>query len=175
MSSAKLIGIPAAAAVAGLLVPILMMMQNASANILSLQSQLDSTNQLKTEKLAQQTDLTKSIADLQKKSDAAKVAYQNLKVAMDVLITNQEIINGDLRLTLDLVPADVKISSIKESGGNLNIDGTASSKAEVLAFARDLDLSKRFAQTTVSSLTEDPSPKDPATAVKFSLSLVRKG
>jgi type IV pilus assembly protein PilM len=175
ISSAKLIGIPAGAAVVGLLVPILMMMQNASANILTLQSQVDQANQLNSEKMAQRTELNRSVTDLQKKSDTAKETYQNLKVALDVLITDQEIVNGDLRLTLDLVPQSVTITSISESGGTLSIKGSAPTEADVLGFARDLDLSKRFNQTTVASLQETASSKDQTTNVQFTLSLQRKG
>jgi type IV pilus assembly protein PilM len=176
ISTTKLIGIPCGVAVVGVLVPMVLMMQDASANILALQSQVDKMNEITAQKTEEKTMLTKNIADLQKQSDATKTAYENLKLSLDKLTSSQEIVNGDLQLVLNLKPEAVEISSITQADGGLSIQGKAPTQAEVLAYARDLDLSNRFVQTTVASVQETVSPDTNSLIdVQFSLIMQRKG
>jgi Tfp pilus assembly protein PilN len=178
MSLAKVIGIPGGAAVAALVMPMLMLFQNTSANIESLQNQLDNTNQIVNSKLALKQDLAKRVADLQKQSAAAKTALDDIKLSLDTLNAGQEAVNGDLQLLLSLVPGTVSLTSISESNDNLSITGKSSNESDVLSYARGLDLSRRFQETTVTSMkvvpaVDGPNPVDGY--IQFTLTLTKKG
>jgi Tfp pilus assembly protein PilN len=172
----KVIGIPAGVAVAGLIVPIMMLMQNSSANIAALQNALDTTNQVTNQKLAQKQELNKSINELNQEVAAAKTAYDKLKLSLDSLATQQEIVSGDLAVALSKVPYGLTLDNISESGGNLTIGGKAPRESDLLAYARNLDLSGRFSSTTISSITIDPPADEQSEGyVEFTLNLQRKG
>jgi type IV pilus assembly protein PilM len=177
MSLVRVIGIPGGAAVAALVVPMLMLLQNTSATNASLQNQLDNTNQIVNTKTVQKQQLTKSIADLQKQSAAAKRASDDIQLSLNVLNAGQEAVKGDLQLVLSLLQGTITLTSISESGDNLSIAGKCGNESNVLAYARSLDLSGRFQETTVTSIkvvpaVDGPNPVD--SYIQFTLTLTRK-
>ncbi len=178
MSMSRVVGIPGGAAVVALVVPMVIMMQNTSANISSLQDQLSNINQLTTEKLAQQKQLTRDVTDLQSQSVNVEKTYNSLKLSQDTLNINREIVNGDLKLLLSLVPSTINLTSINETTTKLVINGNSTGETDVLTYARSLDLSHRYVETSVTSLKVVPPEKgqtDSQGSVVFTLTLLRKG
>ena len=166
ISLTKVTGIPGGIALAGLVIPFVMLMQNTSGNIDSMEKQLDVTNQIIVQKTVQRTELKKNIVDLEKKAASARIVYDKMKKPVENIRNNQEIINGDLLIVLTNLSQDVSLTSISESGSILTVKGEASSEKEIAAFAqaviqyaRTLDLSKRFSESTISSISvETPGP-----------------
>jgi type IV pilus assembly protein PilM len=162
ISLTKVTGIPGGIALAALVVPFVMMMQNTSSNINSMQQQLDTTNQFIVQKTAQRNALKKNVAELEKKAAAAKNTYDKIRKPLGNIIINQEIINGDLFIALTSLSQTVALESINEAGGELLIKGQALSIEDIsayteaiLQYARTLESSKRFSESTVTSLVVD--------------------
>jgi type IV pilus assembly protein PilM len=173
ISYSKLIAIPGAAAIIGVVVPMFLLMQSASANIDKLQTELETANAATNQKISEQQALGKNIAVLEKQSAAAKQAVNNVAASWKVITTQQEIVSGDLTTALVYTPVNVTIGSITESGGTLTVTGSATDEATVLNYARALDASKRFAQTTVSSLTLVAGTAETAESFEFTLTMIR--
>ena len=169
ISLTKIIGIPGGVAVASMVVPMVMMIQSASSNIAAMQNQLDITNQVINQKTAQRTELKKSVTDLQTQATAVKKAYDKLNLALNAVTTQQEDVNGDLAITLGRLMPAVTLNNISEAEGVLTLTGTAPNQQDIytyaqaiLQYARTLDLSGRYLETTVSSLKATPNQNNPA-------------
>jgi type IV pilus assembly protein PilM len=167
ISLAKVIGIPAGVAVAALIIPMVIMIQNTSANINTLQDQTDKTNEMIRQKTAQKVELSKTVADLSKQATAAKLAYDNLNLALNKMQTQQEHVNGDLAISLGVLPSDIIITGITYSGDTLAVSGEAPNQEDIyqyaqtiLQYGRQMDLSQRFRQTTVSIMKAKDSKTD---------------
>jgi septal ring factor EnvC (AmiA/AmiB activator) len=136
-----------AVAVVGLVVPMLMLMQSTSNNIVSTRNQLDNSNKLLSQKTAQQQSLNKSITDLEKKAAAVKKAYDGLRNTMDYLTAQHEIVNGDLALVLSAAPQNMVLTGVSEAVTSLTVSGKAP-REDVLSRARRDP--RRFAETVVA-------------------------
>jgi hypothetical protein len=67
----------------------------------------------------------------------------------------------------------VFLKDIRESEGNVIIAGKAPQEADVLAYARTLDNTMRFASTTVSELNFFPGEEKQESYVEFTLTMRR--
>ncbi len=159
VSLTKVIGIPGAAVVAGLVIPMVLMIQSTSSSIAAKQAELDSTSQVISQRTMQKLELTKSITDLQNKLTAAQNDFGTLSSALNSITNRQEYVRGDLRLVLGSLTPSVTLNTISESEGTVTLSGTAPNKQDIytyagaiLQYARTLDLSDRYTQTLVSSL-----------------------
>jgi type IV pilus assembly protein PilM len=182
ISFTKVAGIPAGVALLGLIVPIVMTIQNTNANIANMQNQLDITNQMIKQKTAQKNELTKTVTTLKSQSDTLKKTCNELKLALGQVTSSQEKVNGDLNITLQKLSTSITLEKITESEGTLTLEGTAPNSNDVftyaqaiLAFARQLDVSKRYKQSTVTSLKIPPSDKPyEGTFIEFKLTFQRE-
>ncbi len=181
ISITKVVGIPGGVVLAGILVPLLMMLQNNTANIANLQSQLDNTNQMVAQQSKRQSALNASIADLNHKVAAAQAISQNLDLVLQALHNQQGYVNGDIQVTLKNLPPQISISNISESVDRLTITGSAPTESDVrqyaqtiLDYARSLAQSNRFSQSTVSSLHfNTPASQNGTSLVDFNLTFAR--
>jgi hypothetical protein len=177
ISLMRVIGIPGGAAAVALAVPLLLLLQSTAANMNAIQAQLDTTNQLANQRLAYQQELRKTIADLRKQAAAAKLNYDDLNYTYQALKAGQEKINGNLRLILNVLPSTVTLMGINESSDYLTIEGESSQEAEVLKFARNLDVSGRYLETIISAMSVSPpveASPDEAGKINFTLRLICK-
>jgi hypothetical protein len=177
ISLTRVIGIPGGAAVTALVVPMLLLMQSTTANMDAMQAQLEITNQLANQRIAQKQELNGVIIDLKKKAAAAKLAYDDLELSLNALKTGQEMVNGDLSLLLSILPPTVMLTGINESIDRLTIEGQSISEADILKYARDLDLSGRYAETVISSIGVSPSSNQAGVGagnISFTLTLTGK-
>jgi Tfp pilus assembly PilM family ATPase len=169
ISLTKVMAIPGVIALAGLVVPMIMMMQNVSNVIDSTQNQLDITNQLINKQTLLRTNLKKQVADLQNQANALKAPNDQLSLAIDFLSVHQEYMKGDLMITLSKIVPAITLKSVTASEGTLTLQGTAPNKEDVytyaqaiLQYARELESSQRYSQTIVSSITLTPPEIEPA-------------
>jgi type IV pilus assembly protein PilM len=160
ISMIKVAGIPASVAVTGIVIPMVMMMQSTSVNINVMQEQLQTANQIINQKSVQKLQIKKEITELEKKSAGAKIVVTNLNSSLNAITNGQEIINGDLLLSLSKLSATIELRSIRETANRLEISGFAPTDSDIqnyaktiLTYARDLDISKRFSQSLISSIS----------------------
>ena len=82
-----------------------------------------------------------------------------MNASLNAIISGQEIINGDLLLSLSKLSEGIDLKSINETAERLVINGVAATTSDiqdyvttVLTYARDLDISERFSESIVSSM-----------------------
>jgi len=158
LTIAKVLAVPGVIGVAiGLLVPLGMLIQSTAADTASLQVQLDVTRNLIQQKHTQQQLLEKEISSLGARVANLEAPINNFTTVFDDFGRYQEIVNGDLQITISTMPSATDLSKITHSSNTLTIKGTAPSETEVLEYADSLRASDRFSLVTVSSLrrTED--------------------
>ncbi len=160
ISMTKVVGIPGAVAAISVAIPMVMMMQSTAANMNVMQAQLETATQIINQKTIQKQQLKKEISQLEKRAAASKLVVTNLKDSLNTITTRQEIINGDLLLSLSKLSPEIRLKSIKQSDRILEISGSAPTSSDVqvyvktvLTYARDLDISTRFSESLISSLT----------------------
>jgi Tfp pilus assembly PilM family ATPase len=188
ISLVKVMGIPGAVALVGLVVPMVMMMQNASNNLDATRNQLDMVNQSINKQMALRASLTKKVADLQNEVNGARAASQQFQLVVDYLDTRHEWIEGDLRLLLNKAGPAITLNSITLSQGNLVLQGEAPNKNDVqiyaqavLQYARELDSSGRFSKNLVYTLSftndpgSNPDNNTPLGKIAFNLLFTREG
>ena len=154
VSISKVMALPSAISIIGLLALMVMSMQDASAIIASTQSQLDTANHIITHRQTQKKELMDNVAELEKKI-ADTMAIRNAFVAaLNSLDEKGDVINGNLAATVDNLASSVTLTSIRHSTNTLTINGRAPSEAEVLRYARNLDATGRFPEVTISSIRQ---------------------
>ncbi|MDD4858657.1 MAG: pilus assembly protein PilM [Dehalococcoidales bacterium] len=151
ISVSRLLAIPGAAIVLGLVALMVMSIQGASANISSVQSQLDNANHIIQYKQTQKTKLTAAIADLEKKIKAAQSVRDSFVTAFNSLQTQGDAVDADLS-TVSYVPNNVALSRINHSPDKVTLQGTADTEADVITYARNLAQSKRFLEVIITRL-----------------------
>jgi len=179
LSLTKIVGLPAGVTVAAICIPLILTMHNSSNVISDLQHNLDTTNQIYNQKVLQKQNLKKAVGELEKEVAAIKTDYATIKRSLDSLSTQQEIVNGDLAVALNGPMANIDLTNVRESGGNMIIQGTSTNEDSVLSFARYLDQTGRFSSTIVSSfvVNDTATNQTPTTLqnIGFTITLQRKG
>jgi len=177
ISLTKVIGIPTGITTAGIAIPLLILILNSSANINSLQNNLDTTNQVYNQKVLQKQNLKKSVSELEKEVTIIKTNSEKIERSVGLLTVQQEIVNGDLEAALGRTGYYITLTNIRESDGNMIIEGTSIHEDPVLTYARHLDETGRFSSTTVTSFTvSEPQTEDeqsPTEIIGFTISLQR--
>jgi len=169
ISLPRVIAPPAMAIAVGLLAFMVMIIQNASANVAQIHGQLDTTTQLIQQKLQQAQDLKNKIAELEKKIANAETSGKNFIAAVDSIESQKTSLNVNLDTAVKKVPAGVNLTVISQSKGTLTIKGRALSEKEVLSYLESLDASNRFSEITITSLSKVEDAMD------FTLSLKSGG
>jgi chromosome segregation ATPase len=138
----------------------LMMVQSTSTNNGVMQDQVNTINQLINQKTVQKIQIKKEVTELEKKSVSASLAVTNLNDSLNAIVQSQEIINGDLLLSLSKLSGTINLESIKETADGLQISGFAPTSSDIeiyartiLTYARDLEISERFSESTISSMS----------------------
>jgi type IV pilus assembly protein PilM len=160
LSLTKVIALPGAIVLIGLLVPLIMLIQDASADMGPLRSQLDTTNQLIGQRLSQRQELVGNIAELEKKLAEAEASRDNFAAALGGIENLNEKANGDLKIAIDSLPSTIDLIRIGHVDNILTINGVALSEAEVLAYLKHLDESGRFSEVTIASLRKTADNTD---------------
>jgi len=141
----KIVAIPAAATACALLIPMFVYAQSISANVTSLQIQLDTANLLIKQEQTKNNEIKQDLT----KTEAL---YKTFNSALTNLKNQRSEINGNLDVSLEKLPENISIKSMSHAKGVLTIQGVAPGEAEVLSYASALENSGRFAEVTIGSM-----------------------
>lgn len=166
----KMIALPSMVAFIGLAVLLTTVVQDASANVATTSSQLKAVNTLIEQKQQKKKELTKAVADLEKKLSQTQASHTTFQAALTTLDRQHERITGDLTVTTGSVPITIDLTGISQTAERLTIQGRSPDEVEILAYSRSLESSGRFSETTISSITRNESG-----TMDFSLILRTKG
>ncbi len=153
ISLTRIIALPSAVIVVSLLIFLIILNQNASANIASVHSQLDITNQLLKQRQSQGQELRDNIAELEKELAEAQASRNTFTTALDSLDKQRNGVKGDLETVTNNLPGNINMTNINHTGSTLTLKGSASSEAEALSYAKNLDASGRFPEIVITSMT----------------------
>ena len=148
-----------------------MTVQDAAANIQSVQSQLESTNFILEKKQSQMKELTGKITAAEKKLAGLESSRDLYMKALASINYEGDRINGDLEASVDTLVTDLALSNIGHDGGGLRLQGTAGSEQEVMEYARNLDATGRFSEITISNISMSGASDNESDSASFSLLL----
>jgi type IV pilus assembly protein PilM len=152
LSLRKIMAMPATAFAIGLIVLLVMNIQDAAGSIDSLDNKIDATEFIIEQRQSQKKELADNIAALEKKLASVEKTCQKFTATLDNIGKQGDIINGDLKAAVNNLVHGVDLGNINHSGQNLSISGQAPSEVEVLAYARNLDASGRFSEVTIANM-----------------------
>lgn len=158
ISLAKVLVVPAAIAIAAALVPLVMLISDISANIASKSHELALANHTLTERQVQRRELSGNIVQLENQLAQAKESLNAFTLALDSLKGQDDATNGDLEAIMSNRPAAVLLIGISCTGNSLTISGRAPSETEIFLYARSLESSGRFSQTTIAKIVRSECP-----------------
>ncbi len=174
ISLIKVAAIPAAIAIIGLIIPMWMLVNNASANIDSIRSQFNVTSELLKKKQTQKLEINKDITELGKKVTEAESARNMLVVALESIDVKHTLLNGDLDVIPSAAPLDIKITGIRHETEKVTINGISPNEMEVFAYIRNLDATGRFSEILISSMKKIEEEEDKI-EIRFTLILKKGG
>ena len=160
-SLTKILIAPSIILAIGILISLVVLVQNTNAETASLRAQLNTTNQLLGERQAQRQAQMEAqmedIAELEKKVAEAEAPRDVFTTAVSSFSKQRMEVNGDLAVTTRVLPDTVDLTKITYLSSELTISGVAPSEAEVLTYASNLRASNMFPQVIISSIeiTED--------------------
>ena len=157
ISWAKVVALPSALAIIGLMVPLIMLVQSASVNTASTWDQVTLSSQVLREKQLQKQELRNNIAQLDKELAEVEASHHAFTRALDSLDRQGTRVNRDLEVATNILPSTISLNSISYASGRLTLSGRAPSEAELLSYARSLGDSGRFSEIITASMkkTED--------------------
>ncbi len=167
----RLMAVPAAAMAVGLVVLLVLTVQNAAAKIEKDQNTLELTTLQLEQKQAQKKVLNESIAVMEQQLSGIETARDNFIAALESMNTKGELMNGDLNATVDNVVADLKLTGINYSGDLLLLTGQASTENEVMQYVRKLQDTGRFSEVTITGLVRVVDEETTTEYMKYSLAL----
>ncbi len=152
ISWTRILAIPGAVVAISVLLFLALMIQNTSSDIAETQSQLNGTNQLLQQKMAQRQTQADSIAEIEQKIAGAETSGGNFALALSSLETQSELVNGNLREAVNSLPEMVILTSISHSPTTLTIKGQAPSEEDILSYLKELEACERFSSITITNL-----------------------
>jgi type IV pilus assembly protein PilM len=152
VSMSQVMAVPAVAIAIAIVVMMIMTVQNTAANIADLNTQVITNNFTLEKNQAQKRVLVRSIADLQSSIDAADAQYAIYTNAFIQMDRTGDLINTDLYTTVGSVVDELNLMALGHAGGQINIEGNASSEQPVLEYVRDLLATGRFDEITIVNI-----------------------
>lgn len=176
ISLSRTLALPATAVAIGLIILLVMTIQDAAASIDSVYNQLETNNFILEQRLSQKGELVENIAALEQKLADNEAAQKIFTTAFDNLNKQGNVINGDLEATVYNLVSGIDLRGISHSNQGLDINGQSPSKVEVLEYARNLDATGRFSEVTVANISRIADSSDnESDMVSFYLALKLKG
>jgi Tfp pilus assembly PilM family ATPase/Tfp pilus assembly protein PilN len=152
ISLTRILTLPSTIIAVGLLLFLVLMIQNTSSGITETRNQLQTNNQLLQQRMAQNQEYTDAIAELQQQINDAKTSGGNFALALSTLEAESEGINSNLEATVNSLPEGVRLTSINQSGDTVGLNGLAQSEEDLLSYLRVLEDSEQFASITITSI-----------------------
>jgi len=170
ISLVRVFALPSAITIVSLLIFLVMLIQGASANTVSMRSQLDVTNQLARQKQLQKQELQSNIAELKEQIAEAEASCNAFTIVLDSLDSRGSEVNQNLKVVTNTLPRTISLTSISYATDRLTISGISPSKAEVLSYAENLDASGRFSEIILANMKKIESE-----VMNFTLVLKTRG
>jgi len=148
----EILAVPGIIVAAGLLFYLVTLVQGAAVGTSLLRTELDSANQEIGQALAQMQAQRQHIAGLETEAGEAEVSRDTFNAVSYYINKGHRRVNGDLEVTMSVLPETVNLSGISYAGEGLTISGAAPGETEVLAYASALRASKEFSLVVISSL-----------------------
>jgi len=152
LSLTRVFALPVAAIAIGLLVPVVILIQGASANIDSLRGGLDMTGQLLQRRISERQELMNNIKELEKEIAEGEESRGAFTAMIGNVEKQSNGLNGDLKVTMSSLPSAISLTNIRHADGTLTIRGRSPGEQEVLSYLRSLDDSGRFSEIVISSI-----------------------
>ena len=152
ISLTRVLAVPGAVIAVSLLLFLALMTQSTSADITETQNQLNTTNQLVQQKMAQGQQYIDAMAELQQKVTDAETSGGNFAAAVSNLEGRSGKVNGNLEVTVNSLPETVSLSSISHTSNTMTIKGRAPGEEDFLSYLRALEASERFSSITITNL-----------------------
>lgn len=152
VSLVNVIGLPVAVILAGCIVVLLILIQNTSTYITSVQTNLKSTEQLLQKRTLQRVELTNNVTRLEKQLSDNKAQISRFTTANASLNQQTTGLNRDLTITLSALPKSIILESIAHNGTLLTVAGQAPDEHEILTYVKNLRGSGIFVDIPVTSV-----------------------
>ncbi|MBN1692046.1 MAG: pilus assembly protein PilM [Dehalococcoidales bacterium] len=153
VSMRQVMAVPAVAIAIALIVMMIMTVQETAANIDFLNTQIITNNFTLEKSQAQKRVLMNNVSDLQSKIAMADTLYSVYANAFIDMNKTGDLMNTDLNTMVDNVVDELNLATLVHAGGQISIDGSASSEQLVLEYVRDLLATNRFDEITIVNIT----------------------
>lgn len=153
ISPVNILGVPAAAIAAGLLVFLVLLIQAVSSDISAIEEKLAGTTLLLEQKQAQRQELNGRLAALEQEIAGAEASGSRFTAASSSLKDQRAGIDA-INTAVDRLPETIKLTRINYAGGLFAIDGRSAGEAELLTYLKDLETTGDFTEITIISLAK---------------------
>jgi type IV pilus assembly protein PilM len=170
ISMNKLMIVPAAAGMIGVLILLAFSIQDAATNIQQVKNQLQNTTFMLDKKQAQKKAMTDQVDKLKGQIQTAAHDYDLYSSALKTMIITGNTMNDDLLTTVDNINTGVIVSSLSISGLTISISGNAENEGAVFIYVRALTDTGRYAEITVNNIISTTTGETGETTMAFSLS-----
>lgn len=169
ISWGRVVALPASVVVAGILIPLVMLAQSASANIEATRSQLAATNQLMMQKTAEKQKLNQEVAQLERTVAQAEQARDKFVRALDVISQRKTMLRDSVGVPVNILAEGVRLIDVSYANSLLILKGVSPDKEQVVRYGWNLLDCGVFSEVTVSSIVDDGENE-----VSFTLTLKAK-
>lgn len=164
----RVLALPAAGAVLGVMLPLTLLVTGSTGNIVSTRDQLDASSRVLQEKQAEKLTMKAELKGLEERLASVSQSYNALTSVSDTLVARANTVNGDLDVMMDGLTVGLVLTNAVEGKTAFTVSGVAPDEQAVLSYARKLDLSGRFARTVVTGMSLEDDGN-----MKFILTLTR--
>jgi type IV pilus assembly protein PilM len=155
-SLTNVLAIPSIAIAVGLSFFLVLLIQNASADIASMYGELNTFDQPLQQRLAQRQALNENIVELQRQITEAETAGGSFTAAVN-LVEKQGNQADSIKVAVDNLPGVMRLTSVNYDGTTLILNGWSPSEEEILSYLRVLDGNDRFSEITITGLSRNES------------------
>lgn len=148
----KVLALPGAVAIIGLVVPFSLLIQGASADSALIRGKLDTANQQLKQRLAQKQELTDSIAKLKKTIADTETATSGFATALKSLERASGGASGDMDAAVRNLSGAMMVTHLGLASNVLTISGRAPAETDVLGYVKRLNATGRFPEITVAGV-----------------------
>lgn len=177
----KMMAVPAALGAVGILVLLMVIVQNAAARINNVQNQLDNSNYLLEKKQTQKKQMSDNITALQAQINSVEAQYDIYAAAIKELSGTGSNFNKDLTTSVNTIESGISIHTMTIDNATVNINGNADSQENVFTYVRSLTDTGRFQSITINNITlqtqtgsSDNSSESDNSSVTYKITCVLK-
>jgi len=150
------------------LFPLLLLLRSSATDIALLQAELNTTNQLIAQRVAQRQSQNKVISELENKVAELEEINNAFATVRKNFNIQRGIIDGDLQAATNSLPSTSDFIRVSHASVELTISGKSPDETTVLAYANALRASGRFSQVIVSLIQKTEE------GVSFTLTLTAR-